>query len=105
MKRDEIFKNVSFGGGWSERIVGVEQRIKALEVLRAAIDETAESDLRLDTNMIEALQLCTGCIPRAKMLHVAWMKILSYPNSALRQRELQRLYELIEKGLGTSVEL
>ena len=105
MKRDHIFKNVSFGGGWSERIIGVEQRMEALNVLKAAIEDTIECDIREDAYVLCALCVCTDRIPRGEMIHQAWIKALSLPNPNLRSNELARLCRLIELGLGTSAKL
>ncbi|MFC0279421.1 hypothetical protein ACFOHK_15700 [Falsigemmobacter intermedius] len=102
MRRDDVFKNVAFGGAWSERIVGVERRQGALKRLKNALSETAETDLRNDQDLAEAVVLATRGTPKAEMLQNAWRKALDKEIAAHRYTELGRIYRLIEAAVGTA---
>lgn len=105
MRRDDAFKNVAFGGAWSERILGVEKRQQALAELKNAVIECVEEDLRERQSMLDALAGATAGIPKAQMLRDAWVKALNYEMPSQRQRELKRLYDLIEAAIGTAAHI
>lgn len=105
MRRDDVFKNVSFGGAWSERILGVEKRQQSLDALRRAVIDCVDEDLRGDAALIDALAGATAGIPKAHILRDAWLKALNIELASHRQRELKRLHGLIEAAIGTAAQI
>lgn len=105
MRRDDVFKNVAFGGAWSERILGVEQRQKTLSELRQAVVDCVEEDLRERPALNDAVVGARSGIPKAQMLRDAWVKAINLELPVQRQRELKRIYDLIETAVGTSAKI
>jgi len=100
MDRESQLSNVAFGGAWSEQIAGREALREALLLLDAAVEASAEVDLRERAEVREALRLASTYHPKGPMLLAAWDNALAIKNPGLRMAELERVLATLRAGIG-----
>lgn len=104
MDRKGQLANVSFGGAWSEQIAGNEALTQAMCIIEASAQESAETDLRGDKAVQEALAKLAAAHPKGAILAAAWNKGLGISNVSLRTAELARIAAALRAGLGKRLE-
>lgn len=93
-------RNVAFGGAWSEQIEGNERLAEAMAQIDAAVQETAERDVRQDQRVAAALDAVCAAHPKGGLLREAWRKALDQGAPVIRTAELARISAAIRAGLG-----
>jgi hypothetical protein len=100
MDRKSQLAYVSFGGAWSEQIAGDEAMRDAMRRLEVAAEESADTDLRGDTDVRSALSMLAASHPKGAQLMLAWERGLGIGSASLRSAELARVSSLLKAGLG-----
>lgn len=99
MDRKGQLRNVSFGGAWSEQITGDEALAEAMSRVESAVLDTADVDLRADSELAFALDRVAAAHPKGTMLKAAWAKALGLPLAGQRHDELARIAQTLRAGL------
>lgn len=98
MDRKGQLRNVAFGGDWAEMIEPRERLAEAFDVIDNAVRRTADEDLRLDTDVAEAVRFAADFGMKGSELVLAWDRALDVHYPEIRQAELKRIARLFRSG-------
>ncbi len=94
MERKDQLSNVAFGGNWSEEILVSEELREKLNTIEVAVSECMDRDVETET-LHRALLYVRENVEKGPMLSEAFFRGLKVESQILRQRELERVFEMI----------
>lgn len=100
MDRKRQFRNVAFGGSWSEQIPGREELVDALDTLRRAAEDAASYDPRQSRRVRAALLFACQRHPKGPLLARTWNMAAAISEPRVRVIELGRIAALLAAAHG-----
>jgi hypothetical protein len=99
VERKEQFKNVAFGGNWSEEILVNEELSSILGIIDMAANKCREKDVE-DEALLNAMLYVRKNVEKGPMLCAAFFKALRIQDQNLRYNEVNRVNLMIRTWAG-----